>query len=82
MTKICNQCFVNDILRNKEYTATIKCICCGEESNFTEPFPVQTRNFIKWLNDFGKLHKNKGCNKTYMDAPDWAAKDVSFGFSI
>jgi rRNA maturation protein Nop10 len=82
MAKICNQLFIKDTHRNKQYTATAKCVCCGEESNFTEPFPFLLTNYTKWLKNFTKIHKDKGCNKTRLDAPDWAAKEVSFGIAV
>ena len=77
--KICNQHFVKDSYRNKKYNGTIKCSCCGEESNWIHPFPFEMKLFIKWLDDFVKLHKNKGCNKTEIQIQEWESKEVSFG---
>ena len=81
MTKICNQLFIKDTHRDKRYAATAKCACCGEESNFTEPFPFLLTNYIKWLNNFMKIHKDKGCNKTRLKAPEWAAQEANIGIA-
>jgi len=48
------------------------------ESNFTEPFPFTITKYTKWIDNFFKMHKDKGCNKTQLDSPEWAAKDVNF----
>ena len=82
MEKICNQHFVKDTHRDKKYNGTIKCSCCGEESNWIHPYPFEMKAFIKWLNDFTKLHKNKGCNKVRIDIQEWESKEVSFGVAI
>jgi hypothetical protein len=37
--------------------------------------------FIKWLDNFTKLHKDKGCNKKLIDIQDWESKEVSFGIA-
>jgi len=81
MEKICNQHFIKDTHRDKKYTSTLKCSCCGEESHLTQPAPF-VKDFVRWLNDFTKLHKNKGCNKHKIEDQEWAAKEVSFGVAI
>ena len=81
MKKINNQHFVNDLFRDIKYTSTLKCSCCGEESHLSEPSPLVT-DFIKWLNDFTKLHKKKGCNKVRVDIQEWEAKEISWGIAI
>lgn len=82
MAKICNQLFVKDTHRDKKHSATAKCVCCNEESNFTEPFPFTITKYTNWINNFVKMHKDKGCNKTPLDAPEWASKDVSFAVAM
>lgn len=82
MAKICNQYFVKDTHRNKQYNETIKCVCCGEESNLAQPFPFLVEDFTKWLKNFNKMHTDKGCNKTLLEVPDWAASVFGFGISV
>lgn len=79
MAKICNQLFIKDTHRNKAHSATCKCVCCGEESNFSEPLPFLMQDYTKWCEGFLKIHKDKGCNKRRLDAPDWASRSISFG---
>lgn len=78
MNEICNQLFVKDIFRDKNYPLTLKCVCCNEESNFTEPFPFTITKCTNWINNFAETHKNKGCNNTQLDSPEWAAQEISF----
>jgi len=80
--KICNQFFIKDIYRNKQYQATIKCAVCSEETNFSEPFPFELKNYTKWINNFVKIHKDKGCNKIKVKPDKWASGKISIAISI
>jgi hypothetical protein len=80
--KICNQHFVKDIYRDKSHNGTIKCSYCDEESHWDSPFPFELKSYLKWLNDFTKLHENKGCNKINIPVKKWESKEVSFGIAL
>lgn len=82
MAKICNQLLLKDSLRDKKYPMTAKCSCCGEESNLNASFPFEMDLMINFLNDFIRLHKNKGCNKEQLPVPDWASSEVNLGFAV
>jgi transcription elongation factor Elf1 len=79
MKNICNQSFVKDTHRDKKYNGTIKCSCCGEESHWNHPFPFEMKLYMKWLDDFMSLHKNKGCNKKKLPTQRWESTEVSLG---
>jgi hypothetical protein len=81
MAKICNQTFIKDQFRDKKYIGTMKCIFCGEESNISLKFPCSLLEFNKQLQQFTKMHTVKGCNKTKLDAPDWACKTFEVGIA-
>lgn len=74
--KPCNQLFVKDIYRDKNFAGTVKCICCGEESSLMAKFPFDARLFSNFLKSFVGHHKNKGCNKIQLPAPEWASTNV------
>jgi hypothetical protein len=80
-SKICNQFFIKDIYRDKKYTSTLKCACCSGIDHFSDPAPLVSQ-FTQWIEDFNKLHQNKGCNKVEVKGIDWAAKEINFGIAI
>lgn len=80
--KICNQLFVKDIYRDKSFMGTVKCVCCGEQSNLNATFPFEVKLFTNFVKDFVRLHKGKGCNKVKLEAPEWASSDVSVGIAV
>lgn len=80
--KICNQFFVKDIIRDKKYIGTLKCVCCNEESNMSGQYGIPVDDFLKFIKAFINLHKMKGCNKEQLKHPEWASTEVGFGINV
>lgn len=80
--KICNQLFVKDTHRNRKFNGTLKCSCCGEESNIEFPYPIEIFDYTRQIDAFVNLHKVKGCNKKQLPRPDWASKEITHGIAF
>ena len=76
MSKICNQTFVKDRFRNRKYSGTMKCMCCGEESHLRLKFPILLNYFNNSMKAFVALHTANGCNETAIEAPQWSCKTL------
>ncbi len=81
MPKICNQYFVKDTHRNKEFMGTAKCAKCNEESSLDVQFPLEMKLLSDFSKSFTKHHKIKGCNKYKSEPGEWASKSVSLGIA-
>ncbi len=67
MTKtICNQYFLDDNRRDKQYAATLFCSSCRENKHIEGKLPMDAETFIKFIMDFTTKHTDKGCNKVQL----------------
>ena len=73
---VCNQYLMSDQYGGKKHTGTIKCAKCGEESNINLKIPFTSKDFIKHLKMFKKLHTLKGCNVEKLNQPHWLNKKI------
>ncbi len=80
--KICNQLFVKDTFRDRQYKATVRCVWCDESSNLEATYPFELKLITDFLSNFMKLHKQKGCNARQLSTPIWASKEVDLGLSM
>lgn len=82
MTRICNQFLVRDSHRDSSFLATVKCSCCREESNFNERYPFPVAGMVRWLANFVRIHRDKGCNEIQLEDPFWAAGSFTMGIGV